>query len=607
MAAHWVQHVTWGLLVVVVSASAALSPVDAKLVEAESIRSTNQARFGELLAELDSVSDITAMQRDRLRILHAYRKAIRGQSNAAISDLREVLNVTSDPDVTFRAGTLLANTYAITRQFQESLKVLEDMLPLQGRVKDKDLLDNGLLAAGVVYNQVGAYSLGEDYGNKVLAGKPNGRNRCAAKNLLLESSLGLDKKLSETQFQDAVQECEVQSEPIFANISRTYLIRDLHGSGKKKEAIAMLQRFLPQVHKLAYPRLTGEYESILAEYHMEQGGVSAAEQHAKEAIAVSAAMANTQPLVMAYKTLYEVADRRGNTELAFTRYRQYAEADKAYLDDVRARQLAYQIVRQDILQKTQQIDLLNQQNQMLQMQQRIDKQSAQSSRLLVLLLLLVVGFVGYWAYKIKKVQLSLRRWAETDALTGVCNRHHFTLQSEKSLAKCARDGEEVALIMFDLDHFKSINDRFNHGTGDWVLCAVTEACKTFCRRIDHFGRLGGEEFAILLYGCDARSGVRVAEDVRARLAAIDSRPSGHAFVITGSFGVTSSSLSGYDLVRLMSHADQALYRSKREGRNRVSLYDGNARTAESTPASQAQEVAVHGNVVSITGDSHLRG
>src|SRR3546814_6658272 len=79
-----------------------------------------------------------------------------------------------------------------------------------------------------------------------------------------------------------------------------------------------------------------------------------------------------------------------------------------------------------------------------------------------------------------------------------------------------------------------------------------------------------------LAGCDLRGAKRVAEDCRVRIASIDSQPSGHRFLVTASFGVTASSLSGYDLAKLLSHADKALYRSKREGRNRVTVFDRDA-------------------------------
>ncbi len=77
--------------------------------------------------------------------------------------------------------------------------------------------------------------------------------------------------------------------------------------------------------------------------------------------------------------------------------------------------------------------------------------------------------------------------------------------------------------MFDLDHFKSINDNYGHVTGDWVLKHVAKTCSELCRRVDYFGRLGGEEFAILLRGCDLKAATRIADDCRMRIARIDSR------------------------------------------------------------------------------------
>jgi diguanylate cyclase (GGDEF)-like protein len=105
-----------------------------------------------------------------------------------------------------------------------------------------------------------------------------------------------------------------------------------------------------------------------------------------------------------------------------------------------------------------------------------------------------------------------------------------------------------------------------------VLKRGAVVCTELCRGIDHFGRIGGEEFAILLHGYDLKAATRVAEDCRVRLSRIDPLPSGYTFPISASFGVSSSTASGYDLDKLLSHADQMLYRAKREGRNRVHTY-----------------------------------
>ncbi len=146
--------------------------------------------------------------------------------------------------------------------------------------------------------------------------------------------------------------------------------------------------------------------------------------------------------------------------------------------------------------------------------------------------------------------------------------------------------------MFDLDGFKTINDAYGHDAGDWVLQRVASTCAGLCRRIDRFGRVGGEEFAILLHGCELDAALRVAEDCRVRLALIDTRETGHAFPVSASFGVTTAALSGYSLSSLMSHADLMLYRAKREGRNTVRAYAGDAPVA----ASQGRVAANRGEV-----------
>ncbi|WP_296278257.1 GGDEF domain-containing protein [Pseudoxanthomonas sp.] len=558
----------------VAPAQAQVAPgIDALIEQAETIKTSQPARFYEVLDRLEKrVEEATPEQRLKLRLLRAHGFLMKGKSEPAIRELRQIQQETQDPEMLFWTGSLLVNTYALTRKFEQGLTTLNDILPLATKVEKKDVRHRGLLVAGLLYNQVGEYTLGEQYAQQVLSDAPDGRNRCAAGNLVAEAALGLKKSPSEEAIFSTIKTCEEQKEPILGGLTRTYLARKWVEDGKVDQAIELLERYLPAVTATGYPLVISEYHAMLASMYLKLGDMRTAKSHANEAVERGAGMTSL-PLVVAYKTLYEIAERQGDPAGALVRYRQYADADKAYLNDVKTRQLAYQIVRQQILQKTQQISMLDQENQVLQLQRKVDQQAAQNTRLIVILLVLLIASIGYWAFKIKRVQLSLKKMAETDALTGICNRHHFTLRAERALAECARNGEQAALIMFDLDHFKNINDRFGHGTGDWALKEVAEASKGFCRRIDVLGRLGGEEFAILMYGCDLRAAARVAEDCRVRLAQIETRETGHVFAITGSFGVTSSQHSGYSLARLLSHADKQLYRAKHNGRNRVCVYD----------------------------------
>jgi len=568
------------------------SDYESLLREADKIRSSDRVRFTELVDALEARrSEADDSQRQHLQYLGAYRMIVYGNAvDAGIKQAERLFHEAKDPDLKFRSGSLAANSLVISRKFTEALRYLNQTLSIRHSVKDMDVRHDGVNVAAVLYNQLGQYKLGLEYAEETLSGNPDPRARCIAGSLRVEAQYRLGLLTGDdTSATAAIGRCSSLGESIAANYTRLIRARHLAALGKRSEAIELLQAHMPEVDALHYPYLIAGFRSLLAELSLEQGDTSAAEQHAEAAVAQAAHVMSSEPLAVAYRSLYEIAERRGDIATALSRYRGYAEADKAWLTEVKARELAYQIVHQETSQKNQQIALLNKQNELLQLQQQVQKQNAQNTRLLVLLLLLLLASIGYWAYKTKRVQMSLRRMAETDALTGICNRHYFTQQSELALTQYARAGEDVALIMFDLDHFKSINDRFGHVTGDWVLRCISDACKHFCRRIDHLGRIGGEEFAILLAGCDLRQATRIAEDCRVRIASIDTQPSGYKFVVTASFGVTATSLSGYDLTKLLSHADQVLYRAKREGRNRVFAYDGDTASEFKEHAATRQE------------------
>jgi diguanylate cyclase (GGDEF)-like protein len=342
---------------------------------------------------------------------------------------------------------------------------------------------------------------------------------------------------------------------------------------------------MPEIEATGYPRLIGEVHARLAAMKLALGWREAADEHARRAVAQASGIANTLLLVQAHDVLYQNALHRGDTAAALAHYQRYADADRAYLDQVKARELAFQMARHESLQKSQTIALLNQQNDVLKLEQQVAVKTAQANRLLIGLLAVLVASMAYWGLQLKRMQGSLRRMAQTDALTGLANRHHFTRRAEAVLQQCRRDGIEVGLVMLDLDHFKDINDQHGHAAGDWALRAVAAACASACPAGNLAGRLGGEEFALLLVGMDLASAVGVARDCRQRIAAIDPRANGRGFDLTASFGVATSLACGHDLDALLARADDALYRAKREGRDRVRAHTPSPRPEALSPTS----------------------
>jgi diguanylate cyclase (GGDEF)-like protein len=175
--------------------------------------------------------------------------------------------------------------------------------------------------------------------------------------------------------------------------------------------------------------------------------------------------------------------------------------------------------------------------------------------------------------ELERSNAELERLATTDELTGVCNRRRFLENAEYELRAARRYGRALSLIMFDLDHFKRINDRYGHQCGDAVLEAAAETACAGLRETDCLARYGGEEFAVLLPESGRAEAEAVAERIREALARLVVQWAGEELSLTASFGVTSVSARERDIDPLLERADRALYEAKDAGRNRVVFLD----------------------------------
>jgi diguanylate cyclase (GGDEF)-like protein len=183
---------------------------------------------------------------------------------------------------------------------------------------------------------------------------------------------------------------------------------------------------------------------------------------------------------------------------------------------------------------------------------------------------LVIGATfGFMLMIADKLRGELARLATLDPLTEVFNRRAFTDLATRELGRAARLGAPLALAMIDLDHFKSVNDRFGHAVGDEVLREFVAIARRCLRQQDLIGRYGGEEFCVLLPDTQPQEAVMIAQRLRsaAEHARVPIRDASTSFTV--SVGVAHSSRAGLDLDNLLREADAALYRAKALGRNQV--------------------------------------
>ena len=161
--------------------------------------------------------------------------------------------------------------------------------------------------------------------------------------------------------------------------------------------------------------------------------------------------------------------------------------------------------------------------------------------------------------------------ALVDPLTGIANRRAFLQDGETELKRQVANPRPIAVMLLDLDNFKSINDRFGHAVGDRVLKIFAEVTSGCLRHIDLFGRLGGEEFAAVLRDTSHERALAVAEQIRVGFAEATRDVDGAPVVATVSIGIVISHDAVLDLPALLAQADHALYRAKDCGRNRVEI------------------------------------
>ncbi|MGD9582925.1 MAG: diguanylate cyclase [Lysobacterales bacterium] len=543
------------------------------LRHADAIKTTSPDEFERVLGRLrQGRSALSESQIDMLDYLEAFRRGFKGDYDPAYVELKRLADAAHDPVLRFRANSTLINLLTIARRYQEAFVALEVLTSGLPSIVDTVAREQGLAVAMALYVQVDQLSLGLQYAEQLIAEAAGRKGACSGWEKRIEIYFKQGALMpDDARFASAIEACTVIGEWIFAGRIRANQARQIMKAGRFAEASALLEAHYQEAEGTRYPRLVSEFDALLALAYWHQGRPAKAESSARAAIGHAVAGEFTEPLVDALRILYEIKKTEGDSAAALDYHERYMAADKAWLNDVSARQLAFQLVQQQTAAKQAEIETLNRQNNMLALQRDLKSKSAESAWLYAILLAVFLAALAFWALRTKRSQLHFRERSERDSLTGIANRQHFVEQVQLRLAEYAQRGEPAAILLLDLDHFKRVNDVCGHVVGDQVLMRMVAACCATLHTGELFGRIGGEEFGILLGNCGlSRAGER-AEAFRVAVAAIAHPDLVAGLTVTVSIGVASSEQMGYHWSQLMAAADAALYRAKHKGRNRVEL------------------------------------
>ncbi len=316
--------------------------------------------------------------------------------------------------------------------------------------------------------------------------------------------------------------------------------------------------------------------NLLALIELDRAGLLTAQKRPRDALAL---VKEARPVALAQedlqlkKLLYRVA---ASTYAALKQYdRAYEEQMRLYdverqrTEQLVAHQLAAQRGRLESQRLARENTLLREKSTSAELALAEANRAARLQAIALALggfivLLSLIGFLRQRA-----LMRRIARMAQTDDLTGVLNRRHFLELGQRIIQRCRRDGAACALLMLDVDRFKDINDRYGHLAGDEALRSISRAMQACLRPGDVIGRYGGEEFALILPGADAREAGDVAERLRNTVASLTPAWAPNAIPLTISGGIAIDSDHNVEFTELLVRADAALYRAKDAGRNRM--------------------------------------
>ncbi|MDR6935788.1 GGDEF domain-containing protein [Luteibacter sp. 3190] len=552
--------------------AAAVDSVSAMFAHVEPLRFSDHPRFVEGLARLRAMqASMTPAERWHLRYLEAWEDTFTGNYAHAQDELRTVAADSGDPVLATKSNALLLSNLAANRQYGDAFALANRLVPTLPTVKDAEARWALLFNLSQMFVLAEQTDLALRYAGMLEPGTSPQRH-CAVLGLriaaLSKRSLALPS--SNPAIGEAIDACVAADVVVTANMVHLVRVDRLLDEGRPEDAIAELDGIDESV------RMIGYNPHLVATAEQRARALEALGRSGDARRAALAGLAHTRPgdvsewLKELYGVLYRVEKARGNNAAALRYFEAYAAQDKGYLNDITARNLAFELSTQHAVLQKLETERLVKANNILLLQKELETSAVAKSRLFILLLLCVVGSVVLWLFRLKRSQMRFRKLSQHDGLTGVYNRQHFMSEAARLLPALQRRRAPACLVFIDLDHFKQINDTHGHAIGDAVLRRAAALCRGQLGPHDLFGRLGGEEFAVLFVDRGRDDGVAAAEAMRACMEASPVIEDGHIVTYACSAGLAATDSSGYDLQDLCRDADKALYRAKRAGRNRVS-------------------------------------
>lgn len=474
--------------------------------------------------------------------------------------LAESITTTPFVDTRVKANLLLANMNESIKDFRKAYSYLYEALKDSHHLKDNAILNNIYTVAAQLHISAGAYEKAYEFARTMESIATTERHLCISQSQQLHALIGLKNSYDPTSFQSAFAHCEAANERLMA-LALYVFTADIE---LKRDPAALLQRMqdiLPELEKIGFQFtiLKARYYRGLALLQLQR--LSEAKQALQQVFSQAEQLQDHDIANKAVLHLAELAEQAGPQPQAVLLYKQHIAALNQHLSEYKERSIAYHLAQANYMENQNKLLLLQQQNAVLQLEAELKKQelwwTVLAGTAFICLLLAVLGLL-------QRKQRQLFLLANTDGLTGCLNRRRFSELAQQWLSQHPQ--QNVALLLFDIDLFKNINDRYGHSAGDAVLKALVSRLQQLLPPQGWFARLGGEEFAIWLGGASLTEAALLAEQCRLALCNDPLHWQQQQISISASFGVVAGPAPA-ELETLLQSADQLLYQAKTAGRN----------------------------------------
>ena len=569
----------WALMIAVLaplmlpSNSAFAEAVGERLEQARQI--SYKQHWQDAQAILDELVDDLADFRTRdyvdFRLLEARHQALAGETRKALETARALLELPLDNDQELRALQFSANIAVLLREYEAAFDYL-----LAGLAIKVDSVDSApriatLNMASYMFGRVAEYDQGISYGERALemarASGDDGEACVALQRLAPVYKWADQPDRAEATYREGISQCGKVGNELFVGVLQHGLADLLRQEGRLNEARTLAEQAVAALERAVYE--LGEYEARLVEAEVlhDLGLLEAAEDAETDLGDLAAYFRENNMWDQAARLEWlhaRLSRRRGDLAGALDRMERYVQAREEFLGRERAMRLAYLQVAFDTVLKEQEIELLTESARAARLETEAARQERRFRTVIVLLLVAVFSLLILLLVRTVRSRQHFRQLSRHDSLSGLANRAWFFEQAAELLVSPRDEDKSTFLAVADIDHFKAVNDRYGHRVGDQVIGRTARLLRAAFGPDALTGRIGGEEFAVMIRVADVKDVIAAIQ----RFAAAgpeDKRQDDPE--VTVSFGIARARF-GDDVDTLRERADSALYKAKRDGRNR---------------------------------------